>query len=353
MTRLVWRQLRVQSIVALGMLVVVAVVAVMTGPHLAHLYDTSVATCGARGDCLGAASAFLRNDSTIRTWLGILILVIPGIIGMFWGAPLVARELEAGTHRLVWTQSVTRSRWLATKLGVVGLTSVIIAGLLSLVVTWWGSPLDRATANIFGTFDERNIVPIGYTAFAFGLGVTAGVIVRRTVPAMASTLVAFVAVRLSFDRLVRPHLISPTIHELALKPASMGFGSANNGPFTLMPNTPNISNAWIYSTQILDKANHALSSHFVAITCPRLIAGMQSSGPSAGSSQVSGVRVPSGTQRAFQDCVSKVGGIFHEVVTYQPANHYWSLQWYEMTVYIGATFILASVSFWWVRRRLS
>ena len=353
MIRFVWRQFRVQFIIALGTLFIVAVVAVVTGPHLAHLYATNVATCGVLGDCLSVRSVFLHNDSTIRTWLGILVIAFPGIVGMFWGAPLVARELEAGTHRLVWTQSVTRSRWLATKLGVVGLASVIMAGLLSLVITWWASPLDRATTNIFGSFDERNIVPIGYAAFAFVLGVTSGVIVRRTVPAMASTLVAFVAVRLSFDRLVRPHLISPTIHELALKPASIGFGSANGGPFTLMPITPNISDAWIYSTQILDKANHSLTSHFVAIICPRLIAGVQSGGPSAGSPQVSRVRVPSGSQRAFQDCVSRVGGIFHEVVTYQPASHYWSLQWYETTAYIGAAVILTSVCFWWVRRRLS
>jgi len=353
MIRFVWRQFRVQSVAALGTLFLVAVVALATGPHLAHLYDTNVATCVAHGDCLSATSAFLHNDSTIRTWLGLLIIVFPGIIGVFWGAPLVAKELEAGTHRLVWTQSVTRTRWLATKLGVIGLASIIVAGLLSLIVTWLASPLDRASANIFGTFDERNIVPIGYAAFAFVLGVTASVIVRRTVPAMASTLVAFVAVRLSFDRLVRPHLVSRVLHELALTPASVGFGSANGGPFTLMPNTPNISNSWIYSTQILNKANHALSSHFVAITCPRLIAGVQSGGPTTGSSQVSRVQVPSGTQKAFQDCVAKVGGIFHEVVTYQPGNHYWLLQWYEMTTYILVTLILAGLCFWWVRRRLS
>jgi hypothetical protein len=353
MIRLTWRQFRVQSVVALGTLVVVAAVALVTGPHLANLYATNVATCGARSNCRSATSSFLSNDSTIRAWLGILIIVLPGIIGMFWGAPLVAKELEAGTHRLVWTQSVTRARWLAMKIGVVGLASVLMAGLLSLIVTLWASPLDRATGTIFGSFDERNIVPIGYAAFAFVLGVLAGVLVRRTLPAMASTLVAFVTVRLSFDRLVRPHLVSPTLHVLALKPASMGFGSSNGGPFTLMPNTPNISNAWIYSTQILDKAHHALTAHFVAITCPRLIAGVQSGGPSTGSSQGSRVRVPSGAQKAFQDCVSKVGRSFHEVVTYQPVNHYWSLQWYELTVYVFASFILAGFSFWWVRRRLS
>ena len=61
---------------------------------------------------------------------------------MFWGAPLVARELETGTFRLAWTQSVTRTRWLAVKLALVGLASMAVAGLLSLILTWWSSPID-------------------------------------------------------------------------------------------------------------------------------------------------------------------------------------------------------------------
>ena len=47
-----------------------------------------------------------------------MLAVVPAVVGAFWGAPLVARELEAGTHRLAWTQSVTRGRWLATRLGL-------------------------------------------------------------------------------------------------------------------------------------------------------------------------------------------------------------------------------------------
>ena len=85
------------------------------------------------------------NDSSLRTWLGVLVIVVPGIIGLFWGAPLVARELEAGTFRLAWTQSVTRTRWLAVEArrrrpGV----SMAVAGLLSLMVTWWASPPEPA-----------------------------------------------------------------------------------------------------------------------------------------------------------------------------------------------------------------
>ena len=87
------------------------------------------------------------------------MLVVPALIGMFWGAPLIARELETGTYRLAWTQGVTRKRWLAVKLGLVGLASMAVAGLLSLMVTWWSSPLDRVNADPFTLFDQRGIVP--------------------------------------------------------------------------------------------------------------------------------------------------------------------------------------------------
>ena len=74
----------------------------------------------------------------------IISYLMPAIIGMFWGAPLISRELEGGTYRLAWSQSVTRSRWLAVKLGLLGLAAMAVAGLFSLVITWWASPLDQA-----------------------------------------------------------------------------------------------------------------------------------------------------------------------------------------------------------------
>src|SRR4029453_7285318 len=73
-----------------------------------------------------------------------VVLLLPALIGLFWGAPLLARELEAGTHRLVWNQSITRTRWLAVKLAVTGLAAMTAAGLGSLVVSWWANPIEKA-----------------------------------------------------------------------------------------------------------------------------------------------------------------------------------------------------------------
>src|SRR5271154_498897 len=127
---LAWRQFRVQAVVALGLLAALGVVMLVTGLHLRDLYDASgLATCKVHDDCTTVEATFLSHESFLRNLLGPLLLAIPVLTGIFWGAPLLARELENGTYRLAWTQSVTRTRWLATKITLVGLASIAVAGL--------------------------------------------------------------------------------------------------------------------------------------------------------------------------------------------------------------------------------
>ena len=145
----------------------------------------------------GCVNPVATDDGKLQTLALALVLIVPVVIGMFWGAPLVARELETGTFRLAWTQSVTRLRWLLVKLGLVGLASAVVGGLLSLMVSWWFSPIDKVSANRFSpaAFGMHGFVPAGYALFAFVLGATVGVLFRRTLPAMAVTLVGFIAAR--------------------------------------------------------------------------------------------------------------------------------------------------------------
>jgi hypothetical protein len=165
-----------------------------------------------------ATTAFLSRYSVLQD-LGLLLVVVPGLVGVFWGAPLVARELETGTYKVAWTQGVSRKRWLAVKLGLVGLSSIAVAGLLSLMVTWWFSPIDRVNADPFTVFEQRDVVPFGYAIFAFALGVTAGLLLRRTLPAMAVALVGFVGVRVAVREWVRPYLLAPLRITSALNPS--------------------------------------------------------------------------------------------------------------------------------------
>ncbi len=118
MIRFAWLQFRMQAAIAAGALAIVAVVLAVTGPSLVHLYDTTVAACGSQHACSDATTTFTDTDGPLQVFLDFLVLLGPLLIGMFWGAPLVSREFETGTFRLAWTQGVSRSRWLAVKLGL-------------------------------------------------------------------------------------------------------------------------------------------------------------------------------------------------------------------------------------------
>jgi hypothetical protein len=325
MIRFSWLQLRAQAAVVAGALALLAVAA-------AGLLD--------------------RHDSSARLWLGVLVLVTPALIGMFWGAPLVAREFEEGTFRLAWTQSVTRTRWMVVKLAVGGLASVATAGLLSLVVTWWAGPLDRAGLNQFATFDQRGIAPIGYAAFAFTLGVLAGALIRRTVTAMFVTLTVFVAVRITEFSWLRPRLLHPVLLNLALNPGSTGYGQSGtisvlfSSP-TLMPNPPDLPNTWITSTRIVNAHGQVLTSHVLNSACPDIGKGRGGGGGGAGGGHTT---APQAVVNAMHECVAKIGTTYHQALAYQPASHYWPLQWYELAIFLGAALLLAAACLWRIRR---
>ena len=357
---LTWRQFRTQAAVVFGLLAAVAVVLAVTGPHLVHLYDTTVKPCASHDDCNAVTAAFTHNDRLLQQ-LSQVVLIAPLLIGMFWGAPLVARELESNTFQLVWTQSISRTRWLAYKLGLIGAASVAAAGLLSLMVTWWSSPFDarsRMNASPFSPsyFDHRDLVPLGYAAFAFALGVTFGVLMRRTLPAMAATFVAFIGVRLADWEWLRPHLNSPLTVTAAFQPP-MGSGPQ---PLALNPSS------WVITNQTINargkvigenggigtgNGNFGLNvspSGTITLSngenCPNKLHLPHLAQPRVG--------VPGpAANRAIQECVNRLG--IREVLTYQPISRYWPFQWYETAIYVGLALVLAGFCVWWVRRRLS
>ncbi len=342
---LTWRQFRAQAIAGAAALAVLAIVLAVTGLHLAHLFDSSgVATCQVHGDCGPLVSAFTQQvqasgyrmlfDLTIA-----LLLVTPALIGIFWGAPLVTREIEAGTFRLAWNQSVTRVRWMAVKLGLIGLASIATAGLLTLMVSWWASPIDRASAlpggrngtpglDRFATvlFDTRGIVPLGYAAFAFALGITAGVLIRRTVPAMAITLAVFAAVQIVMPLWIRPHLIAPVHASSAFNAANLTeLATSSNGSMTVAA-AVNLPGAWVLANQTLTPAGHVF-------TGPALAACMGNTT----------------SMNACQDALGRLG--LRQYVTYHPGGTYWTFQGYETGIFVVLALGLAAGCVWRVRRR--
>jgi hypothetical protein len=211
------------------------------------------------------------------------------------------------------------------------------AGLLSLMVTWWSSPIDQAVSlhprhgiSLFRLgavlFGARGITPIGYAAFAFALGVTAGVLIRRTVPAMAATLAGFAAVQITMADVIRQHLVAPVHAIVALSAANIyGIGNTASGGM-LVQARPAVSQtgAWILSSQVIDKAGHPFQGPFTQACLGR----------------------------NFAKCTASIGQLhLRQRITYLPASRYWTLQWRETLIFGVLALLLAGVCFWSINRR--
>jgi hypothetical protein len=329
-----WRQFRTQTWITIGGLAVIAVALAVTGHNLADLWTSSgAATC--HTNCGTAVSNFLHEvqggvGDKVYNFALALMYVVPALIGIFWGAPLIARELEAGTHRLAWNQSVTRTRWLATKLTIVGGASAASVGLLSWAVTSWAHHIDHANANRVTPllYGARGIVPIGYALFAFALGVTMGMLIRRTVPAMAATLAIYIAVVVSMPLWIRAHL-APTVHttspldlshvqDLMIKPR--GAMEVVSGV------TPH--GAWVLTNTSITTTGHTFTGPANPQYCSE--------------------------NHGADACLNWIGSLgLRQDLTYQPASHFWPLQFTETGIFIAAAVLLAGFCFWWTRRRLT
>jgi hypothetical protein len=337
-----WRQFRAQTIAAVAALAVTALVLGLSGLHIARLYKASgVTRCQALGDCAAADSNFLTQVNAslgnhLPVLFGTALVAVPAVIGMFWGAPLLTRELEAGTHRLAWSQGITRTRWLAVNLIVIGLASMAAAGLFSLLVTWSASPIDAVNMNWLqpAVFSERGIAPAGYAALTFTLGVAAGMLIHRTVPAMAITLAVFTAVQFIM-RAIRQYLIAPA-HLISPVTAVTGMRitmSPSGTALMSLTGTANIPGAWILGNQIINPAGHVVNGIPIQQTgalSPQTCGGGQAS------------------STACLPAFAKSG--YRQLVTYQPASRFWAFQWYETAIFLALALILAGFCLWRVRR---
>ena len=349
---LTWRQARGQAVTAAAALVVFAVLLAATRPHLASLYAASGITgCHGGTPCDTAASHFLSrladtSPYSIVYLLGIaLILVVPAIIGMFWGAPLIARELETRTFTLAWNQSITRTRWLAVKLTVTGLAAMAVTEALSLMQAWWADPISKArdlAASVPGlphpftggplsswVFATSGITPLGYAAFAFTLGTAAGALIRRTVPAMALTLAIFAAAAVAMPLGIRPHLFPPHHTTAAISFANANFMIGSSFAITA-GSVPGQPSAWIISSGAVNAAGQPVTTPPAACMHPNRGTARP---PSIGHCLIShGIRV---------------------AITYQPTSRYWPLQWTETAIYLALAIALAGSCFRRLSRRLS
>ncbi|HUN31073.1 MAG TPA: ABC transporter permease [Trebonia sp.] len=347
---LTWRQFRAQAIAAVAALAAFAILLAATGPRLASLYAASGLSGCHPASCADQASSWLTQLYIGQTYPMLylfsiaVILIAPAVLGLFWGAPLIASELETGTAALAWNQSVTRTQWLAAKLTVGGLAAMAVTEGLSLMQAWWAAPIGHAvglgaTSTFFAssrfnslTFASHGITPLGYAAFGYALGVTAGALIRRAVPAMAVTLAIFAVTQIAMPLWIRPSLL-PAEHTVvsvtSLRTLTLQGGGPRSTRFYLgTENLPGQPGAWILSAGTITATGQAITTTPAACT-------MQAQD----------------TTHGFIDCLAGKG--IQESVGYQPASRYWPFQWIETAIYLALAVALSCYCFWRLSRRLT
>jgi hypothetical protein len=310
MTWLVWRQHRNEGLITLGVLALISAFLLITGLNMAHAFaQLGLSDCVAhdRVDCHGLEDTFrhqFRFISTLSLWWSVL----PLLLGALVGAPLVAREVEQRTHLLVWTQSITRFRWLTMKLALVLVPGLLAFGVLLALLVWWYDPFAQIDGRFTPTtFDFEGPVWLAAALLALALGIFAGTLVRRTVLAIFLTLVLFLAIRLPVEFFWRPNY----------EPAITVTWPLNGQPPAALSNDDwGLSGGWI----------DAQGNETNSLNC----SGMQT----------------------LQQCVQS-SGYRSNYQTYQPADRFWTFQWIETGIYLGCAALALFATVWLVRRRLS
>ncbi|GGX77891.1 ABC transporter permease subunit [Streptomyces hiroshimensis] len=216
---LAWRQQRALILTgAAVLLAVTAWVVIMRTDMTDFISSRHIDTAGCKGwdgGCESEATIQLLDDTTgpIRA-LGTLSAALPVLIGVFWGAPLIGRELESGTWKLALTQGVGAGRWFVTRFALAALCTVLGSAVLAALVAWWWSPVSNMLNGLYWhdgyIFNATGPAAVACALFGLAAGTAAGLLIRRTLPAMAVVLGAVVALRFALNTF-RSDWISPQL----------------------------------------------------------------------------------------------------------------------------------------------
>jgi hypothetical protein len=254
-------------------------------------------TCGA------VVGSFEQRFSKYVDLVGWFNLV-PGLFGVALAAPF-ALELERGTHRLAWTQSITRLRWVTTKLGLAVISTLLAAGVLAAILIWWRRPLVHLDGRMDnGAFDSQGIVILGYALFALGLALAIGAVWRRAIPAVMVAFVGYFVARIFTDSWLRQRF-APT--------SSITFSARRNDP-------PRLYHAWVISEGPSNGVGHMLAR--IKISC-----------------------APGSGKCVFPGPPKYIHAVF------VPASGFWSLQLIEFALFGGIAVALIAFAGWWTLYR--
>jgi hypothetical protein len=311
MTWVTWRQHRAALAGVAALLGALAVYLWVTGLQLHHSYATA---CHATGS-LSCAMNFTGRYGITGIIISIFLQAVPALIGAFAGAPVLARELETGTFRFAWTQGIGRSRWTLAKLVLLAVAVTAAAGAFGALYSWYNQPFFAAGyAMPLSTrvFDLGEVAFAAWTLAAFAIGVLAGMLIRRVVPAIAATLAVYAGLAFATALYLRQHYMTPLL--------------------TSKPNLP--ASAWIVNQWFTKGGKFAFPARGsqIAGTVSRLCP------PRIGNQGVSPAQ-----------CLTQHGYTWW--AAYQPGSRFWPFQWIEGGWLLALSVLLIAATVWLVRRR--
>jgi hypothetical protein len=235
---------------------------------------------------------------------------LPGLLGMFVGAPLVARELESGTFRFAWSQGTHRLRWITVKLVLLGAALTVLTFGFSALFGWWYGPWGPLMGRMASgqAYEITGVVFAARTLFAFTLGALLGTLIRRTVPAMAATAASWAAVAVPSVLWLRP---------LIQRPVAVPAGS------NLIT-----SGGWVIHNWVQDPAGHHIAR-----------AQLLQAARAGGANSIDGFNTWM-AQHHYTNWVS-----------YQPDDRFWHFQTIEGAAYLVLAVLLGAATIWWIRHR--
>jgi len=327
-----WRQHRTEAGIATLVMALVGIFLVITG---IQMRAASQVFLDPKVQQAAALNQFGGRFLSLGMLTKYLLMVLPGILGVFVGAPLLAREMEQRTHLVAWAQSITRKRWFITKIVLLSIGTLLGAAALSVLAGWWHSPLDQLfSAGRWIFFDAIGLVPLAYALFGLALGVTVGTLIRRTVPAMAVTMLVFAVVRTA-SSLLRPWYVPPVVKDV---PLGQTFPSG----------------ALEINLQWVDAAKHPVTDERITQLLQQAFPDQasQASQFSAGPGPVVGQATSvSPTQVAQMDQYLHAHG-FRYLAVFQPDDRFWSFQLIEAGIFFALAMMLFVLSAWWLQDRI-
>jgi hypothetical protein len=318
-----WRRYRPALIATAALLGLLALFFVVRGLQMRHAY-AAVQECGTStaANCRFAFGNFHDTYGNAGP-VGALMVFVPGLIGAFIGAPLLARELETGTYRYAWTQGVGRLRWLLALIIPGALGAAAVAGAFGLLISWYNQPLVATgiVQRLHETvFPVTGVAIAAWTLLAYGLGVTAGVVIRRVVPAIIAGLAAWTGLAFlgaharQFD------------YQAPIASSRLQFDSRNL----------QVGQWWTHGANPAHVGQGQLNQVLQAAGAPTFTGGSVEAKPGG-------------------PTIDPVQYLLHhgylQWTAYQPANRYWTFQGIEAAWLVVLSLLLLTATVWFVRRR--